>query len=447
MKNKLAFLAVVLFAIILSSCGSKLSRGKAGDIISAFYEYPNVEISNIKLESVGSNRNEGALQRAAQMGLMSNGYDEWAAYGQGSGNVYNPTSKGEMFIAGTQMGFYGMGALNAVTNCRTFNEVTRITENPQTNTAEVEFSCKRKGITPFGEVLGYKEGEVVNYKVVMTKSDDGWHITDQQSNVKPETYFFYNKDGDYNMTGVYKKVDKGGNLLAELNYKDGKLNGKSTAYYSGGQKKFEKEYKNDVADGAFVEYHESGQKKSEGVYVNNNKSGTIKDYSTSGKLERSLNFNDGVFDPNSLVLYNENGDKIDIGTYLIGSWKTEVYIGDWDVTFTLSFTSNTDYNIKLYSAHQMNASNFSTSTEIGTYTTGIDEKNMTYFVDRITTRVSEFENAREKYHRDVWTYNQDDHAWLVSLEKNKFVWKNYRGFFLGRNYRFYGGKELTFVRQ
>ena len=62
-----------------------------------------------------------------------------------------------------------------VSNKIKFKEVTGIA-NIDENIAEVQFSVTRENVTPFGELNGYKNGDIINYSVVIQKYDDGWRI-------------------------------------------------------------------------------------------------------------------------------------------------------------------------------------------------------------------------------------------------------------------------------
>jgi antitoxin component YwqK of YwqJK toxin-antitoxin module len=439
---------VLISCIIFSSCSSKLSRGKAADILQDFYEYPNVEVSAVNLEGFGGGRNEDVLKNAANMGLMSTNNDEWAAFATGgNGNVYSLTSKADMFISQTQMGLSGLGSIMAITNCRAFNEVTRVTENPQTNTAEVEFSCKRKGITPFGTILGYKEGDISNYKVIMTHSDDGWRITDNKQNIKPDKYFFFNKDGDYNCTGLYKKLDKNGTLVAELNYKDGKLNGKCVGYYNGTQKKMEKMYKDDAMDGQYIEYYINGQKMVEGNYSNNKRDGDYKYFRDNGSLQRTMKFNGDVLDANSIVLYDEQGQKIDISKYLIGTWKSQSYYQSNNCTVTLTFVNDHNYNIVISAIDQYNnpPSKF---IENGEYSISFNTNTLAYQINRNPVSLTEFAESNRPNHLSG---RPDKVSVLDGLNRNSFNFKsNFSNLWGGYNLLFTlgnFGEDLTFQRQ
>lgn len=209
------FIFVALPAIILSSCSNKLDRDTAAKLIKEQYQYPNVETAEINLEEFGR-RDESILQDAVKKGYLRFSKNGYAAYGMmGSGNVYSITKKASPFFLNKEMGFFGLSKITVVTNCREFYEITGIKENDSEKTALVEFSCKRKGVTPLGEAIGYKEGDIVNYKVSLTLYDDGWRITDKKSNVNPEKYSYFDNNGNY-IEQEYLSCDSENELWGKL---------------------------------------------------------------------------------------------------------------------------------------------------------------------------------------------------------------------------------------
>ena len=58
---------------------------------------------------------------------------------------------------------------------REFGEITGIVERKELNISEVNFTEKRKDITPFGKALGINE-ETFNRTETFTKYDDGWRL-------------------------------------------------------------------------------------------------------------------------------------------------------------------------------------------------------------------------------------------------------------------------------
>jgi hypothetical protein len=196
MKLQNNFSSIFLILIIfVTSCSNKLTRDKAALLIKEHYEYPNVEAMKLMLEK---NNNQAMLQKGVDEGLLTVRWDIYANAFQGNGNIYSFADKAKPFVAEKYGGWNGDGGAMVITNCRDFFEVTGIRENEQAKTAVVEFTCKRKGITPMGTLLDLKEGDIINYTVNMNLYDDGWRIAeDKRQNLKLESYAFFSKDGSY----------------------------------------------------------------------------------------------------------------------------------------------------------------------------------------------------------------------------------------------------------
>ena len=61
--------------------------------------------------------------------------------------------------------------------------------------------------------------------------------------------------------GLIKEVDSKNNIISEMNYNAGKLEGVIKTFYPGGQVASVKNYKNGVLEGKHIEYYENGNKK------------------------------------------------------------------------------------------------------------------------------------------------------------------------------------------
>ncbi|MDX2048724.1 MAG: hypothetical protein SFU87_18195 [Chitinophagaceae bacterium] len=194
------FITAVSLAILFQSCGNKLTRSKAEKIISAFYEYPNVEFTEMRLEGtlgMGDGSDESVLRKAVDAGFLSSRRAWGASFYGGNSTAYDFTAKSRPYILQKFQGIVGGGSALVITNCRVFDEITGIKENKQERTAIVEFNCKRKGATPLGEILGIRNGDIVNYSVKLTLYDDGWRIEETAHNLKPRLFSFFTKEGDY----------------------------------------------------------------------------------------------------------------------------------------------------------------------------------------------------------------------------------------------------------
>lgn len=134
----------------------------------------------------------------------------------------------------------------------------------------------------------------------------------------PVAYSYEDKNGNLvpeillpGGSGNIKAMYRNGSKSAELEYVEGKLNGKHILYYENGSPYFqstetfnnsngisrefypngklawERAYKNDNTLGPFTIYHENGQKKTQGTQYNDMMHGTIYYYDENGKLKET----------------------------------------------------------------------------------------------------------------------------------------------------------------
>ncbi|CAI6149745.1 MAG: hypothetical protein SPLUMA2_SPLUMAMAG2_01616 [uncultured Sulfurimonas sp.] len=100
--------------------------------------------------------------------------------------------------------------------------------------------------------------------------------------------------------------DKEGNKLADMFYKDGKLQGLEQSYYKNGKIKHTVIYINNMKEGKQEEFFDNGVLALEVIYRHNKKEGMQKEYTLSGKLYTQVlyknNYKEGV-----QGWYNENG--------------------------------------------------------------------------------------------------------------------------------------------
>jgi antitoxin component YwqK of YwqJK toxin-antitoxin module len=183
---------------------------------------------------------------------------------------------------------------------------------------EAEFICKDGQVVK--SIQYYEDGglhEVINYKDGVR---DGEHIK-YCSNDKRQSTTYYKDgkeiipDGKHDEYGRYNY-----RLEAELNYKNGKENGKQTYYYDNGPIKIhimvkdgeldgksiyyfengliskEENYKDGKLDGEYIEYFEkSGNKFIVGNYKDGNKDGKWTTYFKDGKVYQLEDYKDGAF--------------------------------------------------------------------------------------------------------------------------------------------------------
>jgi len=173
---------------LMTACGpEKLNRDKAATLIKEFYGYPRVEIDYVQFSS----------QPVIDAGW---GYQKF--YFSRPVFYFNEVA-GPFLVGSTERSYNGnvnekMIYAEVVANCNDFVEITGTAFDEQTNTAKVEFTARRIGVTPLGEFAGRRDGDILTYSVTMQLYDDGWRITAKKlDNIKPESYPFFNQDGTY----------------------------------------------------------------------------------------------------------------------------------------------------------------------------------------------------------------------------------------------------------
>lgn len=168
------FLVIIFSSIFSCSSSNELTREKAATLVSDFYSYPNIEFAYISTLS--------KYEPLIKQGLLKK--PNWK-----SGFGPPVTSKGLKYsldyakdrnITLQKMNYYVPEQRAYMTNIQEFNEITGIVFLDEEKTkAQIEFSTIRKKITPFGEVVGYKEGDIVNFGAAAALYDDGWRIITQ----------------------------------------------------------------------------------------------------------------------------------------------------------------------------------------------------------------------------------------------------------------------------
>ena len=94
--------------------------------------------------------------------------------------------------------------------------------------------------------------------------------------------------------------------------KDGKKDGKWTAFYENEQKSAEMRFKDDTRDGAWSRWHENGQKAVEGGFKNGNIHGTFTFWNEDGEQAGEGHYKDG---DGSFTRSYPNGQKSAQGSY------------------------------------------------------------------------------------------------------------------------------------
>ncbi len=93
---------------------------------------------------------------------------------------------------------------------------------------------------------------------------------------------------------VRKVYYESGQLQAEKNYKDDKLEGITKTYYESGQLQGEANYKDGKQEGITKANSENGQLQAEAKFKDGKPEGITKAYYESGQLQAEANFKNGV---------------------------------------------------------------------------------------------------------------------------------------------------------
>ena len=152
--------------------------------------------------------------------------------------------------------------------------------------------------------------------IIMILSSCGDNIIRSQY-ATGEKHEEYQYTGDSLKHGFYKRFSKGGILMEEANYAEGKLNGERILYTDKGEREVIEVYENDILNGPFKEFHPNGKLKFSGVYTNNVLSGTVNVFYPSGKLKEEVQFAENMED-GPFKEFHENGKLKWEGTYRNG---------------------------------------------------------------------------------------------------------------------------------
>lgn len=138
--------------------------------------------------------------------------------------------------------------------------------------------------------------------------------------------------------GLWKVYNYYGYVLSEVSYKDGKLSGSSTIYYSvTGKVRERANYFDGKKDGEFANFFFNGQTNSEGEFDYGKKVGTWTFYySSTGETRKSGNYVMGKLD-GEWKFYNSKGVLLKTVYYKMGeAVKTELPPKSGDPSNTIS---------------------------------------------------------------------------------------------------------------
>jgi antitoxin component YwqK of YwqJK toxin-antitoxin module len=119
---------------------------------------------------------------------------------------------------------------------------------------------------------------------------------------------FYLKSSNSPYTGKVFEFHENGQKGAEVNFKDGKVDGLVVNWDENGQKEMEVNFKDGKQHGLAFEWHENGQKQAEVTWKDGKQNGLAHLYYENGKKEREANFKDGKQHGDARG-WHENGQK------------------------------------------------------------------------------------------------------------------------------------------
>lgn len=161
----------------------------------------------------------------------------------------------------------------------------------------------------------YRKGKMQEYRAY---KKDGTLICDNKVNGKNFKLIQYHPNGiirkegtvtDGESDGNWKYYSNYGVLTHNLNFKEGKYEGKYTEYYPNNKPKVERNYVNDVETGITTTYFINGSIEKQGGALNDNRNDYWKEYFMDGTIDRIMFYTNGEVDGwNSY--FNANG-KID----------------------------------------------------------------------------------------------------------------------------------------
>lgn len=200
LKTKLSLIGMI--ALSMLSCNKSLSREEAEKQIKLKYQFPQVELRELNLkeyagecnyyfhtltgekiidEQDGGDRRYNKNQYFSQLkdaGLIT--VNRIEVESNSFKNPFNPTTLNITYNYYDIANFtdiakqYLVGTKIKLATIE-FGEITGIVERKDYNMSEVNYTTRRKDITPFGKILGISE-ETRNQTISFVKYDDGWRI-------------------------------------------------------------------------------------------------------------------------------------------------------------------------------------------------------------------------------------------------------------------------------
>ena len=134
------------------------------------------------------------------------------------------------------------------------------------------------GLFLISSVIAFSNVQTFPYEKMITRGDS--NIVYIEGQEKP-------------FTGIVEKKFPNGKIEAKMNFKDGKLHGKTITYYENGNMRSDENFIDGIAQGISKTFYENGQVEYETNYKNQKRDGLEKSYSPTGQLQTEMIYKDG----------------------------------------------------------------------------------------------------------------------------------------------------------
>ncbi len=198
--------SIALIAILLSlfSCGNKMTREKAKDLITKNYNLPFTLTEKLQHGEINYSRNFGGSNISAENTLAEQKLITFTYQGEKRDMFFSYASyfldltpEGQKYKTGETSDNEGRQFYLVKVADKVLVDVTGILEINDGKAAQVDYTWKYDNITPFGKAFSlrnqqlnqsdefmsnrkvYDNGQTFSEKVMMVKYDDGWRIQEE----------------------------------------------------------------------------------------------------------------------------------------------------------------------------------------------------------------------------------------------------------------------------
>jgi antitoxin component YwqK of YwqJK toxin-antitoxin module len=201
---------------------------------------------------------------------------------------------------------------NSEISVQSIQEIDVNLPNPKIFT---EFSDKPDVENGNAEVLWDDDSLKAKGKILNSLKSGNWIYFYQGTNGTQKLF-----EGSYlndKRNGIWKEFSEKGKLIAQVNYRNGFLNGEATVFYETGIPYTIKYFSDGVQVSKYFEYYPKGNLKETSLYKNGEKTGPVTLFYPSGKIQAVGFYNNGIKD--GKWQYNdEKGILQESGTYSNG---------------------------------------------------------------------------------------------------------------------------------